>query len=60
MNQQLEKRIQDTKTQFDPTQSERKRLAEVAKNFRENEFQPLQTQMKIFQSSVEKIWQKPS
>ncbi len=36
MEQQLEKRIQDTKTQFDQTQSERKRLAEVAKNFREN------------------------
>ncbi len=60
MEQQLEERIQDTKTQFDQTQEERKRLAEVAKNFRENEFQPLQTQMKDFQSSVEKIWQKPS
>lgn len=60
MEQQLEKRIEDTKTQFDQTQEERKRLAEVAKNFRENEFQPLQTQMKYFQSSVEKIWQNPS
>ncbi|MGD1703395.1 dynamin family protein [Dapis sp. BLCC M229] len=60
MEEQLEERIQDAKTQFDQTQEERKQLAEVAKNFRENEFQPLQTQMKNFQSSVEKIWQKPS
>ncbi len=60
MEQQLEKRIQDTKTQLEKTQSPRKRLAEVANNFRENEFQPLQTQMKNFQSSVENIWQKPS
>ncbi len=40
MEQQLEKRIQDTKTQLEKTQSPRKRLAEVANNFRENEFQP--------------------
>ncbi|NES01622.1 MAG: V-type ATPase 116kDa subunit family protein [Okeania sp. SIO2F4] len=40
MEEQLEERIEDAKTQFDQTQEERKRLAEVAKNFRENEFQP--------------------
>ncbi len=59
MSQQLQQRISSAKKQLELAQKDKKRLAEVAKEFRENEFEPLRQEMKQFQTSVEQIWPKP-
>ena len=60
MSKQLEQRIEEAKAIFNSTQSERDKIAYIAKDFRQSDIEPLRQELKKFKSSVEDIWKEPS
>jgi methyl-accepting chemotaxis protein len=60
MSKQLEQRIEEAKAIFSSTQSERDKIAYIAKDFRQSDIEPLRQELKKFKSSVEDIWKEPS
>ena len=60
ISQELEARIKQQEDRLNLSQADRKRIADIANNFRIEEIDNLRQEMEQFKSAVEEIWSKPS